>query len=234
MKADRVIWGVVCASAIVVGAVFAVVVPSAPAHAQYVGDGVYGAGGSKFGGGTLTSGITFSGVATDIATAGSEDLTIAPGGSIVLKSGDNIIDIQKSDGTVEGHIGTNTGTGFVDLASDNATGGIIQAQTNGTFAGRFGNIGIGTSVMCINDGMSDSSSGTTLWCLDGVGIEIMKTGVTANNNLAGTSACAASGDVGKRVLYSDTGSSKITECICEQTGAATFAWGAATAAGDCT
>jgi hypothetical protein len=113
-------------------------------------------------------------------------------------------------------------------------GGAIFVGASAARTGSNTNRTVGQTTWCVSDTITTSSSGADLFCVDGVGIEQMVTGVTASNNLAGTSACAASGDIGKRVLYSDTSTSKITECVCEQTAAATFAWGPVTAAGDCT
>lgn len=117
---DHLVWSVVCVSAIVVGAVFAVVVPSAPAHAQYVGsDGIHGggAGGGAFSGGTLTSGLTFSDVATDVTTGTNEDFVIDANGT----GKTDIKDVLVADGITVGgcntvglQFGTSTTTGICD------------------------------------------------------------------------------------------------------------------------
>jgi hypothetical protein len=182
---DRVTWAIMCCSAIVVGAVFAVVVPAAPAHAQFVGDGaVHGGSGAS------------------IAKA--------------LADSDNIIDITGSGGTSK----IDVSTGSVLFILGPSIGG-IGATANRT---------IGQTAA----GFYDNGGLNNLFTVDGVGILHMVTGVTANNALTGTAACAAAGNVGDIVLYSDSSTNKITECVCEQTGAGTFAWGAVTAAGDCT
>jgi hypothetical protein len=210
---------IVAIAALVVGAAFAVLLPAAPSHA-YGGQGGTGSGtGPNFaGGGTMSGTLTFSGVTNDIVTTGNEDLTLAPGGtgSVVLTSGDKQIDIVGLGGTSKIDVAT---SGVVFLLGPSIAG--VGATANRT---------IGQTAA----GFYDNAGANNLFTVDGVGILHMITGVSANNALTGTAACAAAGNVGDIVLYNDTSTSKITECVCEQTGAGTFAWGAVTAVGDCT
>lgn len=135
--------------------------PQQMARAQYIGGGSIGAaGGGGFSGGTISSTLTFSGVASDVATGASEDFTVAPGGSVVLRSGDNVVDIQKSDGTVMGRIATNTGSSFIGLAAASATAGYVQANPNGGIVGRQGDQSASTAVATFADNMTDISGGT--------------------------------------------------------------------------
>lgn len=217
----EIVAAVIAIAALVVGAAFAVLLPAAPAHAGFGGWGGTGGGtGPNFsGGGTMSGTLTFSGVTNDIVTPGNEDLTLAPGGtgSVVLSSGDKRVDLLNASG----------GFGEIDSATSGVT--FLLGPSIGA-VGAVANRTIGQTAA----GFYDNNGASNLFTVDGVGITHMITGVTANNALAGTAACSAAGNVGDEVLYSDTGSSKITLCVCEQTAAATFAWGAATAVGDCT
>lgn len=201
MRMRQQLAAIIAVAAIVVGAMFAVFVPAAPAHA--------------WGGGTVVSGV------------GGSPASITAGGS-------NSVPIYLSTGTQRGKIDVAAGVGGVMFGAAGGTDPGFRAQSGAYASAGLGGAGtIGTKVFCAGKSLTASSAGTDLFCVDGAGVTQMITGVTASNNLAGTSACAASGDVGKEVLYSDTSTSKITLCACEQTAAATFAWGAVTASGDC-
>lgn len=196
-------------------------------------------------GGFVSSGTgnySFSGggATKDFQCASNDSCTVQSQGTgdLTLESGGD--DMLLNDGA--GDRGKITlASGIVDFIGGSA-GGASDAQYRQCSVGTcsFGPNQIGTrsdeAVSSLVAAIVDNLAGTpnNLLRVFGTGIVQMSTGVTANNNLAGTSACAAAGDVGKEVLYSDTGSSRITRCVCEQTAAATFAWGAITASGDCT
>jgi hypothetical protein len=217
----EIVTAVVAVATVVVGAAFAVLLPAAPAHAGFAGWGGIGSGSGSFlplAGGTLSGTVTFNGVATDMTTVGNEDLTLAPAGtgSVVLTSGDKQVDIVGQGGTSKIDVVT-SGVLFAFGPVQAGLGATANRTIGQTAAGFYDNAGV-----------------NNLFTVDGVGILHMITGVTASNNLVGTAACAAAGNVGDVVLYSDSSTNKISVCTCEQTGAGTFAWGAATATGDCT
>jgi hypothetical protein len=186
-SARETVAAMIAIAALVVGAAFAVLLPSAPAHAGSGGQGGTGSGGGPVG----------------IAR-------------ILQDGSDNVIDVVGNGGTSKIDVATGS-TLFLLGPSLGGIGATANRTIGQTAAGFYDNAGL-----------------NNLFTVDGVGITTMVTGVTAANNLAGTAACSAAGNVGETVLYSDTSTSKISFCSCEQTGAGTFAWGATTATGDCT
>jgi len=159
--------------------------------------------------------------------------------------------IQSSTGFRVGGIYVSFDTNGIACQAGSARCGIRQQQSAmvSTYLGGFADaanevaVRLGTTV---TDGSGGSSADLVNMVTDEDGTPSVKfrwkgngmmqtvAQVSAANDLPGQEACAAAGDVGKEVMYSDTSTSKISKCICEQTGAATFAWGAATATGDCT
>lgn len=155
--------------------------------------------------------------------------------TVGVRGTDAFVALNSSTGATDGYLSIPGGTAAIAIATATGASGAQHLVVGSTaFSGSKANVAIANNVWCASDSESATAGGTNLFCVDGVGQTVMATGVSANNNLAGTSACAAAGDVGKEVLYNDTSTSKITRCVCEQTAAATFAWGAVSAVGDCT
>ena len=75
-----------------------------------------------------------------------------------------------------------------------------------------------------NSGIYNGGASSDLLLADIIRLNVSATYVAAD--------CDAVGEVGRVVMH-NSGANKITLCICEQTAAATYAFGAATAAGVC-
>lgn len=206
------IQGVVAVAAICVAAIFAVFVPAAPGHAMGPGVSVVSGASGSFPTWTGQNGQTMS-----TATAGEFTTSArvrADGGfrvgGILAEFNTGGILFTASAAPIISAVGTAATTIEYRAKSGNAANVVshsFEANTTGVV-----NI-LGTGIV--------------QWPTDGVNASNALTGATGG-------ACAAAGDVGKLVRYQDTSTSKITFCVCEQTAAATFAWGAVTGAGDCT
>lgn len=212
---------------------------SAIAVLLFVGHDAYGQAirtmAAAFTGGTLTSGIVFSGVTDDISVTTGEDLTLRGGGtsgsagSIVLQSRSGSSSILDSAGNTEGTILTSSGQASLIIRQANASStGTLKVNATYAQVGSGGNIAAGAKAACFNESTT-AGGGTDIFCANGDGAVQHLLQVTA---LPAT-LCDAAGEVGSMYIYSRAASNTITFCACEQTAAATFAFGAITAAGNC-
>lgn len=199
--------------------------------------------------GPWSSGSSFNG------TVGAAGITFSPGGLNLASGGANTVltsGIVRADQGfwMGGVCASVTPSGYAASACS-AAASMRQMQSAVKTADIGGTVSAaGDVAVRIGTTVADGSSGnladllvlstdedgtpTNKFRFKGTGVMQTLAQISASNALAATEACAAAGDVGKEVIYSDTSTSKISKCLCEQTGAGTFAWGAATATGDCT
>lgn len=128
--------------------------------------------GSAFSGGTLTSGVTFSGVTTDITAASGEDVTILGGastGSVVIQSPDDLTTFTDSAGGNELFIRTTTGfTGIPILAAYSSGGAAMRLDSTAAQAGLTTAAAANAAVFCAGDSIAHATK-TDLVCMYGSG-----------------------------------------------------------------
>jgi hypothetical protein len=128
----------------------------------------------KLTGCTMTGSTTYSGVTNDIATAGNEDLSLAPGGTgkVIDKLGGNVAQFNDSAGNPEGEI--LTGATDANFLIRYATGGAAIRMTgaggNGASVGSTEDKAANEKAGCFGDGLSATGGVTNLVCAYGTGM----------------------------------------------------------------
>jgi hypothetical protein len=124
---------------------------------------------------TMTGGVTFSGVTTDITAASTQDVIIAGGatsGSVVIQSIDEKTPILDSAGNTDMQIFTHASNASVMLQQGTAatTGAVFLSSTAATI-GTQASANATTVVARVSDGMSDSTAGASLHRWFGAGFD---------------------------------------------------------------
>lgn len=135
---------------------------------------------------TMTGGTIYSNVTNDITSPGSEDLRIAGGGSVVLKDGDNNVDVEDSAGVVKGQMSTNAGSSTFSLSQNLSSGARVRLSTSFTLVGRIDDANTTTTVACVADGLDTGGGGNC------VGVRVYGDGLETQPSPQTTSStCAA-------------------------------------------
>lgn len=124
-----------------------------------------------------SSGITLTGLATDITAASGEDVLIKGGastGSVQLQSLDDATDILASGGAANAILGTSAaGTNSATFMGNSSSAGIFKVRGTATtqaILGARNDKTAGQAVVSIADSVSTTSDGTNLWQVFGAGL----------------------------------------------------------------
>lgn len=191
---------------------------------------------------TVGASVTTMGTsdATDLVfgTNNTERLSLGGSGGITASTPILVPDGTSSAASVRGAAGANYGLTFTgtdiflyrngtSMWQAGAAGTLTLNATSTAFASATNTIGSAATTWNVN-----TTNG--IWPIGATASTTNGTGVQYKGAVTTLPACTAAGNVGQWVMYNRAASNTITMCICEQTAAATFAWGAATAAGNCT
>jgi hypothetical protein len=173
-----------------------------------------------FTGGTITQALNISAVTNDITTPGSEDLRLSAGGSVVLKDGDNNVDIEDSAGVVKGQMSTNTGASTFSLSQNLSSGSRVRLGTSAGLFGRIDDASASTSVAFLADGLDTSGGGNGLLVVYGAGLTATNTPQTCDCGTAGTPNTVTCDIQSNVVWLTDGDADACTVTISETTAAA--------------
>ena len=213
---------------IAIGGVWVSSIPGA--RAQFVGGGSVsgGGGGSAFNGGTITQGITISGVTTDLTAASGEDLRLQGGavsGSVVLRSIDDDVDLEDSAGDVIGKVDVDAANNTFMIANNGAAGGAVVFRSQVAYIGTKAAAGTTDPVACIAESITDDD-GSCHITVQGDGKMLgaqVTTGTPATwrvptaiaNDTITHPTCSTSADAGKLVFIDDSNDAAAgVLCVC--------------------
>lgn len=160
---------------------------------------------------TMTGGTVYSGVTTDISTAGAEDLTLSPGGGIVATKGLTISGVTTDMNTPDGEDLTVMGGGT------SGTSGFLLMKSR---ADQVRILDRSDGVDFVFTATATAASGATLALVD------------FHTDLTSADCDGGPNETGRIRMFQD--GNVVAPCACVQTGAGTYAWVAMTATGDCT
>jgi hypothetical protein len=142
-------------------------------------------------------------------------------GSVVIKNGDDNVDIQDSAGTVKGKLTTATASSTFSMSQNLSTGGRVRAQSSGLVMGKIEDATAAQFVACLADGVDTGGGGNCALTTYGAGLYGSNVPQTCDCGTTGTPNTVTC-DIQSNVVWLTDGDADACTVTISETTAATI------------